>query len=34
VLVGLGQARITRSGEHRQLFFAVRKRRPGKSQRR
>lgn len=27
VLVGLGQARIMRSGEHRQLFFAVRKRR-------
>ena len=28
VLVGLGAARITRSGEHRQLFFAVRKTRP------
>lgn len=27
VLVGLGQARIMRAGEHRQLFFAVRKRR-------
>jgi hypothetical protein len=27
VLVALEQARITRSGEHRQLFFAVRKRR-------
>jgi hypothetical protein len=26
VLVALGQARITRAGEHRQLFFAVRKR--------
>jgi hypothetical protein len=25
VLVGLGQARIMRAGEHRQLFFAVRK---------
>jgi hypothetical protein len=25
VLVGLGQARIVRAGEHRQLFFAVRK---------
>ena len=25
VLVGLGEARIMRSGEHRQLFFAVRK---------
>jgi hypothetical protein len=25
VLVGLAQARITRAGEHRQLFFAVRK---------
>jgi len=30
VLVGLGEARIMRSGEHRQLFFAVRKvRKPG-----
>ena len=27
VLVGLGQARIMRAGEHRRLFFAVRKRR-------
>jgi hypothetical protein len=27
VLVGLGQARIMRAGQHRQLFFAVRKRR-------
>lgn len=27
VLVGLGQARIMRAGEHRQLFFALRKRR-------
>jgi hypothetical protein len=25
VLVGLGEARIMRSGEHRQLFFAVKK---------
>jgi hypothetical protein len=25
VLVGLGQARIMRAGEHRQLFFALRK---------
>ena len=25
VLVGLGEARIMRAGEHRQLFFAVRK---------
>jgi hypothetical protein len=31
VLVALGQARIVRSGEHRQLFFAVRKpARPGR----
>jgi hypothetical protein len=30
VLVALEQARITRSGEHRQLFFALRKRRPPK----
>jgi hypothetical protein len=29
VLVALGQARIARAGEHRQLFFAVRKLRPG-----
>ena len=28
VLVGLGQARIMRAGEHRQLFFAVHKARP------
>jgi hypothetical protein len=25
VLVALGQARILRTGEHRQLFFALRK---------
>jgi hypothetical protein len=32
VLVSLGQARIVRAGEHRQLFFAVRKvRRPASS---
>ena len=32
VLVALGQARIVRAGEHRQLFFAVRKvRRPASS---
>ena len=31
VLVALEQARITRSGEHRQLFFALRKPRPGKA---
>jgi hypothetical protein len=31
VLVGLGQARIMRAGEHRQLFFAVRKLRSAKS---
>jgi hypothetical protein len=31
VLVALGQARIARAGEHRQLFFAVRKLRPGAS---
>lgn len=29
VLVALGQASITRSGEHRQLFFSVRKGRGG-----
>jgi hypothetical protein len=29
VLVALGRASITRSGEHRQLFFAVRKGRGG-----
>jgi hypothetical protein len=31
VLVALGQARIARAGEHRQLFFAVRKLRPAAS---
>jgi hypothetical protein len=31
VLVALGQARIVRAGEHRQLFFAVRKLRRGAS---
>jgi hypothetical protein len=31
VLVALGQARIVRAGEHRQLFFAVRKVRRGAS---
>ena len=34
VLVALEQARITRSGEHRQLFFAVRKQRALKPKRR
>jgi hypothetical protein len=30
VLVALGRARITRAGEHRQLYFAVRKERGGR----
>jgi hypothetical protein len=31
VLVGLGEARIMRSGEHRQLFFAVKKMRQARA---